>query len=92
MGKITTVYYKEVNPQECSTALASEFYFHYNLMGEHPSLAQDYEEYELSQMHTRNKIIGDALKHGEIPSHPIMNSTIFGVSSVKNKTVLITEY
>lgn len=92
MGKITTVYYAEIDPSICSTIEASEFYFHYNMMAVDPIFMKDYEGYEVSQMHIRNDIIGKAIACGDIPKHPILNSTIFGVSSVKKKAVILAEY
>lgn len=92
MGRISDVYYEEIDRDECSMMTAGEFYYHYNLMNVHPIFVPDYESYEIKQISTRNSIIGNAIKRGEMPRHPKLNSTIFGVSSIKNKAVIVTEY
>lgn len=87
---ISRVYYEEIDnidPKEMG-----EFYFHYNHFNLNESMRNDYENYEENQIKMRNKIISDAMKRNDIPSHPIVNSILFGVSSIKNKTVLIVEY
>lgn len=92
MGRISNVFYEEIDCDKCSIMTAGEFYYHYNLMGVHPMFVPEYEDYELSQITTRNKIIGDAMTRGDLRKHPKMNTTIFGVSSIKNKAVIVTEY
>lgn len=92
MGRISNVYYDEIDRDTCSMMTAGEFYYHYNLMGVHPMFIPEYEDYELSQITMRNKIIGDAMDRGDLVNHPKMNTTIFGVSSLKNKAVIMTEY
>lgn len=92
MGRISNVYYDEIDRDTYSMMTAGEFYYHYNLMGVHPMFIPEYEAYELSQITMRNKIIGDAMDRGDLVKHPKMNTTIFGVSSIKNKAVIMTEY
>lgn len=91
MGKISKVYYEAMDHDKCSMMETGEFYYHYNLMGVHPMFIPEYEKYEMSQISMRNKIIGDAMKCGDISIHPKMNTTIFGVSSIKHKAVIVTE-
>lgn len=92
MGKITDVYYEEIDRDKCSMMDAGEFYYHYNFMSLDPMFVPDYESYEMKQVAIRNRIIGDAIQQGELLRHPKINSTIFGVSALKNKAVLVTEY
>lgn len=92
MGIISDVFYEEIDRDVCNMMTAGEFYYHYNLMGVHPMFVPEYEDYELSQITTRNKIIGEAMSRGDLTKHPKMNTTIFGVSSLKNKAVIMTEY
>lgn len=92
MGKISKVFYEVVDNSVCSIMDSGEYYYHYNIMGLNASTAQEYEEYEESQIAIRNKIIGDAIKRHDILEHPKMNTTIFGVSSMKHKTIIVTEY
>lgn len=91
MGKITEVLYKEIPEKEFSTKDAAEFFFYHNLLGVDPMFIDGYEKYESNQIHVRNNIIGDAIRSELMNKHPKVNSAIIGVSSVKNKAVLITE-
>jgi hypothetical protein len=90
MSKITEVYYTEIN--EMTAKEAAAFYYHYNLINVSEVFHEDYIKYEENQIALRNKILGDAYKNNEIPRHPKTNTSIFGISSLKNKPVLITEY
>lgn len=92
MGKISKVFYEEIDNNVCSIMSSGEYYYHYNVMGLDSSASREYEEYETSQIAIRNKIIGDAIKRYDILEHPKMNTTIFGVSSMKRKTIILTEY
>ena len=92
MGRISKVFYTEIDPNVCDTREAGEYYYHLNLLHSHEMFQQSYEAYEAKQIALRNKVISQAMKNGELPEHPIMNSTIFGVSSMKQKPVIITEY
>ncbi len=91
MGKISEVFYKEIDPKICDEKEASSFYYHYNLLGLNEKIDEEYEQYEMKQMEIKNKIIGDCLKQGEFPRYPNISSTIFGISSMKNRTILIME-
>lgn len=92
MGKISNVYYDEISSNECSILDAGEFYYHYNVIGIDPLFIPGYEEYEERQISLRNRIIGKAIENGEVNKHPKMHTTVFGVSSLKNKAVILTEY
>lgn len=92
MGKISEVLYKTVEPDVCTIEKASEFYYHYNMIDTNDSCRSEYEKYETDQINIKNKIIGDALRQGELPRYPDVNSIIFGISSILNKPVLIVEY
>lgn len=91
MGKITEVYYEEIDPTICSIEEASDFYYYYNLIGLREPFQSDYEKYEESQIKTKHRVIAEAISRGEV-IHPKMNNSIFGVSVLKNSTVLIAEY
>ena len=90
MSKITEVFYLPID--EMSSKEAAAFYYHYNLINVSEVFHEDYMRYEEKQFAIRNKLLGNAYKNNELPRHPIVNSTIFGISSLKNKPVLITEY
>lgn len=92
MSRISEILYEVIDPNICSIREAGEFYYHYNLMGLDDNLNKDYERYELSQVKCRNTVIGNALKQGHCPRHPKTNTTIFGVSSLKNKAILLVEF
>lgn len=92
MSKIREVLYEVLDPSECTIREAGEFYYHYNLMGADESLNEDYIRYEESQINCRNRVIGNAVKQGMFPRHPKTDTTIFGVSSLKNKAIIIVEF
>lgn len=91
MGKISKVFYKEIDPNICSTNEAAKYHYLFNLINLHEMFQDEYLQYEENQIRLRNSLIGDAIKSGEISGHPNMVSTIFGISAHKNKAVLITE-
>ncbi len=90
MGKISKVFYKELDPHDCSQEEASQYQFYMNTIGLHPMFATQYEEYEIAQVRKRNEAIGAAIVSGEI-SNPKVNNTIFGISSLRDRVVIITE-
>lgn len=86
---ISRVYYEElgnIDPFEMS-----EFYFFYNHYGLSDDIAKDYEEYETNQIQMRNRIIANAIKQNQLPSRPKMDTVLFGVSSIKNKSMILAE-
>lgn len=91
MAKISKVFYAEIDPRVCDTREAGEFYYHFNLLNVDDSFHKSYEEYEQRQVELRNSVISQAMKNGELPVHPRMNTTVFGISSIKQKSILITE-
>lgn len=92
MAKICKVFYAEIDPKVCTMQEAGEYYYHFNLLGSHEMFHESYEQHEKKQVDLRNSVISQAMKNGELPSHPVMNSTIFGVSAMKQKPVLITKF
>lgn len=92
MGKISDVHYHEIDEKECSLKEAADFYFYYNLIGVDPSIISEYENYEEMQINLKNKILGKAFNNNEIPRHPRLNTSLLGISSLKGKPILVTEY
>lgn len=90
MSKISKVFYTEIDPEVCNSEEAARYHYHFNLLKYHEMFQHEYEKYEEEQIHMRNKLIGDAIKSGEI-INPKLLTTIFGISSMKNKAILITE-
>ena len=91
MGRISNVFYKEIDNDVCSMEEAANYHYLFNLLKYHEMFQNEYEHYEEFQIKLRNTLIGDAIKSGEIKSHPNVPSTIFGISALKNKAILITE-
>lgn len=91
MSKITEVFYTEIDPELCSVTEAAKYHYHFNLLKYHEMFQNEYIEYESNHIKMRNKLIGDAVKSGEIKSSPKVYTTIFGISAHKNRAVLITE-
>ncbi|MCM1215391.1 MAG: hypothetical protein NC548_12835 [Lachnospiraceae bacterium] len=91
MGKISKVFYKEIEPEVCTMEEAGEYYYHLNLLKTHKMFQDSYERYEQKQIELRNRTIALALKNGELQKYPMMNTTVFGVSTLKKAPVVITE-
>jgi hypothetical protein len=89
MGKISKVFYQEIDPKVCSTSQAGEYYCHSNLLGIHDQLNDDYENYEYQQLQLRNNVIGEAMNNGIKDIK--LNSAMIAVSSMKNKVVLLAD-
>lgn len=89
MSKIKNVFYTEIDEKDCSLEQSGEFYYHFNMMNLNDSFRDAYEEYEEKQLELRNSIIGNNISN--MRRHPIINSTIFGISSIKDKTILVVE-
>lgn len=92
MSKISEVFYKEIDAKKCSIEEAGTFYYYFNLLNIDERFHEGYENYELGQIKLRNEIIADAIKDGELPKFPSMNSIILGISSMKNKVILISDF
>lgn len=90
MGKISQVYFEQLDPNVCSAMKASEYHFYANTIGLHPKIDEAYEKYETEQMRIRNKVIGSAVRDGIIPRLK-MDTTIYGVSSLRDRAIVITE-
>lgn len=91
MGKISKVFYTEINPETCSVNDAAKYHYLSNLLKYDESIQNEYEKYEEDQIKLRNTLIGNAIKSGEIDGQPKVLSTIFGISAHKNRAILITE-
>jgi len=50
-----------------------------------------YEEYERENISVRNKVIKEALMRESIDAHPKLNTTIFGISAILNKPIIVVE-
>lgn len=92
MGRITNVFYDVVSEDKCTLEEAGSYYFFYNMMGISDDITSKYEAYEEKQIDLRNRILGNAFNRGEIPRHPKVDTTIFGISSLKNMPIIVTEY
>ena len=91
MGKITNVFYTEIDPEVCTMQDAAKHHYLFNLLKYHEIFQDEYQQYEENQIKLKNAIIGNAIRSGEISTKPSMMSTIFGISSKKNKAIIITE-
>jgi len=91
MSKISEIYYEEINPSTITIQKAGEFYYHFNLVGVHSMFHDEYEKYEMDQLNIRNKVIGDAIKRGDIKGSIRTDKSMIAISSLKNKVVMIAE-
>ncbi len=89
---ITEVLYKEIDPKVCDPIQVGEFYYYYNLLGMNNDIDHGYEDHERKQLNIRNSIIKEIIQNNETPSHPIVNSTILGLSSLRDNAILVVEY
>lgn len=90
MSRISEVFYSEIDTLKQEEV--ADFYYHYNLIGESDVFHKTYIDYEEKNISVKNKILGDAYKTGKIPKHPKMNKSLIGISTLKNKPVIIVEY
>ena len=89
---ITEVLYKEIESNVCDPIKVGEFYYYYNLLGMNDDIYCGYEDHERKQLNIRNNIIKEIIQNNETPRHPIVSSTILGLSSLKDNVILIVEY
>lgn len=92
MGKISKVFYEEIDSKKLNIEKSGEYYFLYNLIGLNDSIDEEYMKYEEMQMKVRNDVIKTAIKNENITIHPLMSTLIMTLSSYKNKPVIIAEY
>lgn len=84
---ISNVFYKDIYND---TDEVAKLFFYLNFTGS--IFDEEFEKYEANQIKYRNSLIGNAIINGEVPEHIDMNSVIYGLSSLKNKSVIIVEY
>lgn len=89
MGKISNVYYNEVDPKKFNVKDAADLYFYQGFLDTSKDIAEKYCRLEESQMQVRSSILGAAIRSGEIPKIPDVHTATIGVSSLKNSVVLI---
>lgn len=89
MGKINKVIYERLSMDTYSEYEAGLNYFYQNAIGVNDSIDKDYIEYESNQLQMRNKVIGMAIREGN--EHPYVRSTMIGLSSLSNNTILLAE-
>ena len=91
MGKISKVFYQEIETTECTVQGAGEFYFHFNLISSSDVFHKDYERFEQAQIDLKNKILGDIINSNEFRERPKVSSSVLTISSLKNKVILIAD-
>lgn len=89
MGKITSVSYMEVDPKSYNADESNESYWYQNMMGISSKIDKEYIDYEDKQIKTRNSLIHQLSESDDVNLK--VDSTIFGLSSISNKVVLISE-
>lgn len=87
---IKKIYYEEIPDDMMSLEQGGAYYFHLNTAKLNDNLMTDYMSYEENQLLVKNKMLGVALKRGDI-KHINPNKTVISLSPQKNKTVLIAE-
>lgn len=89
---ISECYITDIDPSICDPNEVSRFYFLYNLLGLTDEIDSRYIDHEYKQVNVRNRIISDAIKNGMIPKRPNVNSTILGLSSLRDSAILVVDY
>lgn len=92
MGKISEIYYEEIDPKICTTIEAAEFYYLFNMLDIDEDIHKEYEDHEIKQLEIRNKLIGDAIRKNKLPRNPKLNTSILGISSLRDQVILLAEY
>lgn len=87
MSNIKEVLYEEIDENIYSKDDIGDFYWYKNVMELHENFFKEYEEYQLHHINTRNKIISQ-IKGNETV---LMNTSIFGISVINDKPILIVE-
>lgn len=91
MSNIKEVLYEEIPENIYTKEQAGEFYFHINTVNIDKMFCNGYEEYERENISVRNKVIKEALMRESIDAHPKLNTTIFGISAILNKPIIVVE-
>ena len=89
MSEISEVHYQEIDTNICNINEAGEFYFLHNLLDTTNMFHKDYETYESKQLQLKKEIIGQLRIDNKISDSSNINSSILGISSLKNKVVII---
>ena len=89
---IKSVIYDKISPEVCNNEEASKYYFYQNALGIDDSIDKEYEEYELNQIKMRNSVLNNIIHSDNIQVMPNFDSTIFGVSGIKNTVIIVTEF
>ena len=88
---IKPILYEEISSDMCSNEDASEYYFYQNAMGLSEDIDNEFEKYEIQQLKLRNIVIANAINTEDFKLIPNLDSTVFGVSALKNKVILIAD-
>jgi hypothetical protein len=91
MGKISEIYYEEVDPAIIDPEFTGEYYYYFNLAKVSDELQEEFIMYEDNQTILKNKIFGLAKKRNDISYSSKLCNAMFAISSLKNKVVLITD-
>lgn len=86
MGKINMVYYQELNDDIIDI---TKYNFLYNVAKYNNIFSEEYLSYEEKQIQKRNELIANAIKEKIIDKYNLINSIIVGISSIKNKPIII---
>lgn len=90
MTNISDIYYEELDDVDVENM--SDFYFYYNHHTLSDELREKYEQFEMDQIRLRNSILSKIINTGLIPRYPKVDSTMFGISPISNKAMIIIEY
>lgn len=91
MSKISKISYCTIPEDVVSREKVSEYYFYSNLMDTSEECMNKYEEHEAEQYKLRKSIAAKLLSDDDIHTIPKSSQVLFGISSMKEKCVLIAE-
>lgn len=92
MGKISKVYYQEMDDNVADIVKANECYNNFNITMLGDQWVDVYKNYIGYLIQEKNMAIHTILVRDGIDRWPKLNLTSFAVSGLKNKAVIIAEY
>lgn len=97
MGKISEVYYGQVDTEVYSPEQAAESYFYENLVDIDDMFDEGYCKTMSDQIEIRNSMLNNVCNSDDLNSipthrHPRLNTSIIAISPLCEKVVVIVEY
>lgn len=89
MGKITEVYYEQIDSKEYDINKAAEYYYYLNMLGVNNELNSRYEEIEYNQLKLKQRLLSKVKQ--AINRDIKASNSMLGISNLNNKAIIISE-